>query len=116
MRASEHESKRARECEWRAGTCNRALWRDHRHRQKARYVGVVGEADDGLSEAVTAGPPENNTLGFAGGMGYRSDTGFSGELLFRGEAFPNVTELGQDFSSANATFTWKRHNDLSVRS
>src|SRR5690242_17670758 len=31
--------------------------------------GVVGEADDGLAEAVVAGPSEGDAAGFAGGVG-----------------------------------------------
>jgi hypothetical protein len=40
--------------------------------------GVVGEAGDGPSQAMVAGPAEDGAAAFAGGVGDRADASFGG--------------------------------------
>ena len=76
--------------------------------------GVVGEADDGLAEAVVAGPSEGDAAGFAGGVGDGSDAGFGGELVFGEEALADIAEFGEDLRSADSAGAGEGHDDPAV--
>src|SRR4029453_4049684 len=44
-------------------------------------AGVVGPADDGLAQALVAGPAESDAAVFAGFVRHRRGTGLSGEVV-----------------------------------
>ena len=76
--------------------------------------GVVCEARNGLSEAVVAGPAEDDAAAFGGLVGDRADTGFGGELVLGLEAFADVAEFGEDLCRADPPGAREGHDDLSV--
>jgi hypothetical protein len=81
---------------------------------RGRVAGVVGEAGDGSTQAVVAGPSEDDAAGSAGGVGDGADAGLGGELVGGLEAVADVAEFGEDLGGADASGSGKGHDDLPV--
>ncbi len=63
---------------------------------------LSAKAGDGPSQAMVAGPAEDDTAALAGGVGDRADAGFGGEVVGAREALAHIAELGEDLRGADA--------------
>ena len=74
----------------------------------------VGERGDGASQALVAGPSEDDAAALAGGMRHRAGAGFGSEPSLGLEAAADVAELGEDLRRADAAGTRDGHHDLAA--
>ena len=62
---------------------------------------VVGQAGNGLAQAMVAGPSKGHAAGLARLVGDRDGAGLSGQLVEGGEALSHVAQFGQDLRGAD---------------
>ena len=81
---------------------------------RAGVAGVIGEAGDGSTQPLVAGPSPADASRSSALVGDGSDAGLGGEVILALEAGALVTELGSDLRSADFAGARERHDDAAL--
>lgn len=76
--------------------------------------GIVCETDDGLAEAMIAGPSTNDTTAFSRSMGDRTDAGFRGEMVLGNVTLPIISQFCENLGRTDPTGPREGHDDPAI--